>query len=157
MSDILLKPTLKKVKSYYLVFWVINLALIVAFETGLLPEGLYAGDARMEYILETIGILLVIAMVPLSLKLFSRVLHRKIDRLPFAEALQKYQQWSLIRVLLLLSATLYNIVVYYLTLHSIGALCLMIGLTASLFCIPGEKRIRRELQIDGQQEPVDPE
>ncbi|MCD8167671.1 MAG: hypothetical protein LUE93_17200 [Bacteroides sp.] len=157
MSDILLKPTLEKVKSYYLVFWGINLALIVAFETGLLPEGLYAGDARMEYILETIGILLVIAMVPLSLKLFSRVLHRKIDRLPFAEALQKYQQWSLIRVLLLLSATLYNIVVYYLTLHSIGALCLMIGLTASLFCIPGEKRIRRELQIDGQQEPVDPQ
>lgn len=157
MSDILLKPTLEKVKSYYLVFWVINLALIVAFETGLLPEGLYAGDARMEYILETIGILLVIAMVSLSLKLFSRVLHRKIDRLPFAEALQKYQKWSLIRVLLLLSATLYNIVVYYLTLHSIGALCLMIGLTASLFCIPGEKRIRRELQIDGQQEPVDPQ
>ncbi|MCD8260753.1 MAG: hypothetical protein LUD15_04065 [Bacteroides sp.] len=151
----MIKPALEKVKSYYIVFWVINLALIVIFETGLLPEGVYAGDARMEYILETIGILLVIAMVPLSLKLFSRVLHRKIDRIPFAEALQQYQKWSLIRVLLLLTATLYNIVVYYLTLHSIGALCLMIGLTASLFCIPGDKRIRRELQIDGEQEPAD--
>jgi hypothetical protein len=36
--------------------------------------------------------------------------------------------------------------VYYTTLSSIGGLCAFIALIASLFCIPGEKRVAEELK-----------
>ena len=42
----------------------------------------------------------------------------------------------------------FNLAGYYFTLSSTGALCALIGLTASFFCLPGEKRLRAELHID---------
>lgn len=36
---------------------------------------------------------------------------------------------------------------YYLTLGSLGLLCALITVTASLFCIPGDKRLREENYI----------
>lgn len=48
-----------------------------------------------------------------------------------------------------LSLKLFSLVLicYYLTLSTTGNLCMLIGLTASLFCLPGEKRLRNELHI----------
>ena len=36
-------------------------------------------------------------------------------------------------------------------LSSTGALCALIGLTASLFCLPGEGRLRKELHINQEE------
>lgn len=41
---------------------------------------------------------------------------------------------------------------YYIMLSSTGALCALIGLTASLFCLPGEGRLRKELHINKEEE-----
>ena len=58
-----------------------------------------------------------------------------------------YVQWSIVRLGILEVAIVTNLLCYYLTLSTTGNLCMLIGLTASLFCLPGEKRLRNELHI----------
>lgn len=43
--------------------------------------------------------------------------------------------------------TFLNIYVYYTTLDNIGGLCALIGVTASIFCLPSEKKLKEELNI----------
>ena len=33
------------------------------------------------------------------------------------------------------------------TLNNIGGLCALIGITASVFCLPGEKKLREEMNL----------
>lgn len=106
-----------------------------------------ADDAEAVYYLETIGILLTAVCVPLSLKLFSMVLKNKINELTVTLALKRYVLWSNVRLGILEVVVLFNLLCYYLTLSNTGNLCMLIGLTASLFCLPGEKRLRNELHI----------
>ena len=85
--------------------------------------------------------------MPLSLKLFSLVLKKKIDYMTITLALKRYVQWNIVRLGVLEVAIVVNLLCYYLTLSSTGNLCMLIGLTASLFCLPSEKRLRNELHI----------
>ena len=80
--------------------------------------------------------------------LFSLVLKKKIDLLTIPLALKRYVQWSMVRLGLLEVAIVLNVLCYYLTLSNTGNLCMLIGLTASLFCLPSEKRLRNELHIN---------
>lgn len=141
------KKIAQKLKTQYYLFWVFPILFVVAYETNFLPVGLYADDPRMMYIWETVGILTAIICVPLALKLFSVVLKKKIDEVHLTEALSKYILWSGVRLVILEIAVLLNIVVYYLTLSNVGAFCALIAVTASIFCLPGEKRMRTELNV----------
>jgi len=141
------KTRLRYLSAQYYLFWLLPVLLVVAYEFDFLPVGLYADDPRMMYILETTGILTAIVCVPLSLKLFSIVLKKKIDEVHLEEALSKYIFWSGVRLGILEIAVLLNVFVYYLTLSNVGAFCGLIALTASVFCLPGEKRMREELNI----------
>lgn len=142
-----INKTIKNLRLQYLLFWLVPLLLIAGYEAQFLQEGMFADDPQMQYMWETIGILLVIACVPASLKLFSFVLKKKIDAASFPVALKKYETWSAIRLGILELAVLLNIVVYYFTLNNIGGFCALIGLAASLFCFPSENRLRQELYI----------
>ena len=124
----------------------IAILLVVLYQSDIILEGAYAANFGMQYILETIGILTTIALVPLSLKLFSVKL-AKIKESGAEESLQLYQQWSTVRLMIIALVTYLNILIYYMTLNSIGGLCALIGLTASVFCLPGEKKIREELNL----------
>lgn len=137
-----------KLKIEYILFWGLPLIVIMIGEFYSEWVGLYADDIRTAYLMETTGILLAACCVPLSLKLFSWVLTKKIDLVYFPKALNLYFCWSSVRILLLEVVALTNILIYYLTLSNTGLLCALISLTASLFCIPGEKRLRKELHID---------
>lgn len=39
----------------YGVFWFASLLLVVLYESDILPQGIMAGDVRMEYMLEVVG------------------------------------------------------------------------------------------------------
>jgi hypothetical protein len=101
---------------------------------------------------ETVTILLAASCVPIALKLFSWVLIRKIDVVTLPEALRLYALWSGVRLALLAIPVLAGFFTYYIMLSSTGALCALIGLTASLFCLPGEGRLRKELHINKEEE-----
>ncbi len=142
-----IKQAVRLLKRQYTLFWVIPVGIILAGECDLFPVGLLADDQRTTYLFETIAILITAACVPLALKLFSWVLTKKIDEMTLPVALQQYTRWSGVRLMLLEVAILFNLAAYYTTMHSTGALCALIGLTASLFCIPNENRLRNELHI----------
>lgn len=142
-----IKRAVRSLNISYIFFWVLPAFLMGAGELELMPVGGLADDAEAVYYLETIGILLTAVCVPLSLKLFSMVLKNKINELTVTLALKRYVLWSNVRLGILEVIVLFNLLCYYLTLSNTGNLCMLIGLTASLFCLPGEKRLRNELHI----------
>ena len=146
-----IKHIAKSQRIVYVIFWAVAILLVVGGETELLPVGLFADDVRTSYYFETIGILLTAINIPFSMKLFSLVLTRKIDNLTFPVALSRYAVWSHIRLGLLAIVVVYNLLCYYMTLNSTGALCALCALPASFFCLPSEKRLRNELHINKEE------
>lgn len=142
-----IKRAVSSLNISYVFFWVLPAFLLGAGEFDLIPVGTLTDNVQATYYFETIGILLTAACVPLSLKLFSLVLKKKIDHMTITLALKRYVQWSIVRLGLLEVAIVLNLLCYYLTLSSTGNLCMLICLTASLFCLPSEKRLRNELHI----------
>ena len=136
-----IKRIVKSQKVQYISFWIIPLLLVLLGEAGVLPVGIKADNVRAVYVFETVGILMTAVCIPL-------VLTKKIDQLTFPVALSRYMLWGAVRLALLEFVVVFNLAGYYFTLSSTGALCALIGLTASFFCLPGEKRLRAELHID---------
>ena len=145
-----IKKTAARVRTTFAYFWMLPILLVLLGETGGEWVGMYAGDVRATYMAETITILLAASCVPVSLKLFSWVLIRKIDVVTLPEALL-YALWSGVRLALLAIPVLAGFFTYYIVLSSTGVLCALIGLTASLFCLPGEGRLRKELHINKEE------
>ena len=143
-----IKKTTAHVKVAFACFWMISILLVISGEMGSSWVGLYVGNISATYMAETITILLTASCVPISLKLFSWVLTRKIDIAALPKALRLYALWSDLRLVLLSLPVLTGFFTYYMMLSTTGVLCAMIGLTASLFCLPGEERLRKELHID---------
>lgn len=131
----------------YVLVWVLPLLLVVLYETGVMCEGVYAGDVRMDYILQTAGILLAVGMIPLSLRLFSLSLVRHVKQLSLPDALKSYRRWNEVRMGMLLVPVLVNLSFYYLTMNNTGVMCAMMALIASLFCVPTRKRMLDELDL----------
>lgn len=138
---------LKVLRGTYMILWVLPVVLCVLYETGVFPEGIYASDARMEYMLQTVCILLTVCLIPFSLRLFNLNLVKRIKELPLADALKSYRRWSEVRMLLLCVPILLNTSFFYLTLNTTGIFCATMALTASLFCVPSENRIKNELDL----------
>ena len=142
------KKLARVLKTEYGMFILLPVLLSIFYELDWLPAGYYAHDARMQYILGTTGILLALAFVPLSLKLFNFAPVKRIKEMPLEQAVRRYKTCCSLRIGMLGAVVLSNVVFYYLTLQNTGLLCAFIGLVASFFCIPGENRIRQELDFD---------
>lgn len=141
----------RNLKIHYFIFWLLPIVVVAGYEFDIFPVGVYADDPKIQYILETTGILVAIICVPLALKLFSIAHKKRIDRVNLVSAMHKYLLWSGIRLGILEVAVLTNVVVYYMTLSNVGSFCGLIALTTSLFCLPGEKRLREELNITNEE------
>lgn len=146
-----IKHTVSLLKAAYTALWLIPVLCIVLGETDILPVGGLVENLSGSYFFEAACILITAICVPLSLKLFSLVLTRKIDAYTISVALDRYAFWSLVRLIMLELAVLVNLAGYYFTLSSTGALCACIVLTASFFCLPGEKKLREELHIEKEE------
>lgn len=143
-----IKRVASRTKMMFVCFWMLPVFIVAFGEMGGEWVGVYAGDARTTYFAETVTILLTAVLVPVSLKLYSRVLAKKIDVVAITDALRLYALWSGVRLALLAVPVLAGFLTYYMTLSNKGVLCALIALTASLFCLPGENRLRKELHID---------
>ena len=143
-----IKQLLKRLKIEFVAVWCLVLLLVVCYEAGIFTEGIFVGDVRMDYILTTIGILLTIVMIPLSLRIFNLNLVKRISKLSTFEALKSYRRWSEVRLSLLLVAALLNMSIYYLTLNTTGLFCSLMALLATFFCIPTKERLLKELDLN---------
>ena len=142
-----LKRLIRILKAEYALMWVLTVLLAALYECDILPQGLFAGDAQMEYIMQVISILLTICLIPLSLRLFNLSLTRHIAALPLKNALKSYRRWSEIRIALLTVASLASLSAYYWTMDTTGLLCTGMTVIASLFCVPGKERLLSELNL----------
>ena len=134
-------------KSAFLGIWTAPLLLVVLYETGLYQEGLLAGNAQMEYILQSVSILLTIGLIPFALRMFNLNLVKRIKELPLQQALKSYQTWSLLRLALLFVPAIMALSFYYLTMNTTNLFCACMALIATLFCVPSESRIKNELDL----------
>lgn len=137
----------------FALWWIFAVVWCVLYETDVFPQGSLVGDVRAEYILQTVGILLAVCLIPLSLRMFSLSLTRYVRQLSLPEALVSCRRWCEIRLAMLGAPVLFNLTVYYTTLNLTSLLCVGMLLVASLFCVPGRRRLMRELdlEIDGDQ------
>ena len=131
----------------FILVWALPLVYALLHETGGLSQGTLAGDAQMEYIFQTIGILMTIVLIPFALRIFNLNLVKRIQELPLQQALKSYRIWADVRLALLVVPALINLQFYYLTLNNTGLFCAAMSLIASLFCVPSESRIKNELDL----------
>lgn len=146
--ELQIKQATRFLKGIFAGFWLLPVLLVAAGEWGGSWTGCLADDVQAVYLTETSVILLALLCVPVSLRLFARVLSRRLAEETLPVALRMYVRWSVARLLLLALPLLSGLLSYYLMMSHTGALCALIALTASLFCLPSEERLRRELQID---------
>ncbi|EJW98588.1 hypothetical protein, membrane [gut metagenome] len=142
-----LRQLLRVLQLEYLGFWVFSLLLVFLYEQEIFVEGFYAGDATMDYVLQSLGILLALVLIPLSLRLFSFSLWQNVKQRPLPEALPSYRRWSEVRLSLLWVVVLFNLSAYYLTLNTTGVFCAGMAAVASLFCVPTRQRLWNELDL----------
>ncbi|MBO7602662.1 MAG: hypothetical protein J6S94_06540 [Bacteroidaceae bacterium] len=139
--------TLKRNFAY---LWFAALFIIILGESGGFSlTGAYADNVKVVYFTETIVILLTACCVPAALKLFAWIKKKITDvGISIDTAMREYVTWSSIRVVLLSLPVVAGIVCYYLMQSTSCILCACIGLTASLFCVPSEKQLKKDLMID---------
>lgn len=136
----------------YILFWVLVALTAILYETNVMPQGVFVDDSRTAYMLEVLGVLLAVGLIPLSLRLFSLSLVRCVKQRALADAIVSYRRWSEIRLALLLVPALLNLSVYYWTLETTGLLCAAMVMVGSLFCVPGKQRIMSELNLESDEE-----
>lgn len=147
MKNMEIKRIVHRLWVEYAIVWLLAIGLLLLNETGVVEEGALAHDGRLCYVLQTATVLLTLCLIPVALKMFSLALDKRVKPLPRLEALRAYCRWSEVRLAMLAVVVLIGLSVYYSTLSSIGGLCALVGLLATLFCLPGEARVKGELNL----------
>ncbi len=145
-----IKSIVRRLWAEYVAVWLLAAGLFLMNGTGIVEEGALAHDGRLCYVLQTATVLLTLCLIPVSLKMFGMALEKRVRPLPLPEALRSYLRWSEIRLAMLAVVVMIGLTVYHSTLSSIGGLCALVGLLATLFCLPGEERLRSELNLDDE-------
>lgn len=113
---------------------------IAAFETGFLTKGALAMNLTTDdlYYIEVSTIMLTIAIIPFSLKWFSRAMSKgkELDGNAF---LKLYSQKSLIRMFLLFITLVVNIFVYYGIEYDGAMYCAILSFGALIYSYPTGK------------------
>ena len=134
-------------KSFLIGIWTAPILLAVLYETGIFQKGIHQGNAQMEYIFQSVSILLTIGLIPFALRMFNLNLVKRIKELPLQQALKSYRIWSDVRLALLFVPAILGVSFYYVTMNTTNLFCACMALIATLFCIPSESRIKNELDL----------
>lgn len=137
--------TLQKVM--FSIVWIAPILIVVLNETGVYQKGIYQGDVQMDYILQSISILLTMGLIIFALRMFNLNLVKRIKNLPLQEALKSYRIWCDVRLSLLFVPIVLDFAFYYLTLNTTSLFCGLMALIATLFCVPTKSRIMNELDL----------
>ena len=124
--------------------YVIAGVIVLQFEMGPL-KGLSLTDAKTIYILEVIGVLASLALIPLALRGFKKMVDRLDEKEYPEEKIEKiYMACSWLRLLAFFVVVEFGVVLYYLINDSIGLYIAAIGAICSLFSFPTKAGIEHE-------------
>lgn len=142
-----IKKLMRKLWSRMIGAWCLMVALFVMGMNDIIPNGTLVGDTKTLYILNIVCIAMTLIGVPLALKLFALNTNSGLRRMNNDEALQSYANWSLVRLVILISAAAYGLVLYFLSGNeSTGVLCMCICLLSTLLCIPSYDKTKKYLE-----------
>lgn len=118
--------------------------LIVAalFETGVLEEGLMAGnDGLDEFVATAVMELLTIALIPTALRLFK---FKRVERELQEQHETALQKWGVLRMALLELPLMANTLLYYIYLNTSFGYMAIIVLLCMAFVYPSKERCEAE-------------
>lgn len=109
-------------------------------ETGLLPTDYAAADGTALYRLELLSVLSCLGGTYLALRLFAfGFVKRQLNQNNRDRAAAAQCNWNTIRTLILAVAVWTNLILYYASSYTTTPkYCLLIALTACVFCWPAE-------------------
>lgn len=145
--DKLIKKLLKNLKIEFYCCWAICILFYVLVECILYPfAGSVAPGSQTEYVLQCLCVLLMLAGIPLALKLFTLNTTKNLKRMNFDEALVSYHIWSIVRLGILWLVAVVGITFYFLMVNVACLFCTLIALVTTFLCYPSEAKIRRFLE-----------
>lgn len=145
-----IKDVVRRLNLLSYLFFVVLVVVCILFELGILPQYLLKDNTIIQYVSTTIGVLLTIAVIPFSLKLFDLKL-AKTDGLDSEQALKSYYKWAFIRIAALYIVILCDVIIYYLVVKSEMFFCALMVFAITLYCHPSVKRVCRELKIEKEE------
>lgn len=133
----------KQLRIILVLIYVIAGIIAAVFETGLVSKGLVS-DTSTVYILEVIGVVMSLGLIPISLRGFkktvSRIAEKGSDR-----KVRFYMTITLLRLFAFFVVIEYGVLLLYLVNDTIGLYCAVIGVVCSLFCFPSVGQVESEL------------
>lgn len=138
-----MKKTSKRLMSAFYLAVILELLIIVCFESDIILQGGFAGQHTAEFIIATIMELLSVIVVPIALRLIKYGAVQNIIRRDREEGLYKV---SMLRMLLLIIPMLLNTLFYYHFLNVAFAYLAIVLAISLVFVIPTEKRCISETE-----------
>lgn len=140
--------SIKKMTVKLMVMWiciyVVAGIIALLFEFGPL-NGLSVTDAKTIYILEVIGVLASLALIPLALRGFKKMVDRLDEKeYPDEKIVKIYMTCSVLRLLAFFLVVEFGVILYYLLSDTIGLYIAAIGAICSMFAIPTKAGIEHE-------------
>lgn len=118
--------------------------IALLFEFGPL-NGLTVTDAKTIYILEVVGVLASLALIPLALRGFKKMVDRLDEKeYPEEKIGNIYMTCSLLRLAAFFLVIEFGVILYYILNDSIGLYIAAIGAICSMFAIPTKAGIEHE-------------
>lgn len=133
-----------KLLAAWIAIYVIAGITALLFEFGPL-EGVSVSDTKTIYILEVVGVLASLALIPLALRGFKKMVDRLDEKEYPEDKIGKiYMTCSLLRLLAFFLVIEFGVVLYYILNDSIGLYIAAIGAICSMFAIPTKVGIEHE-------------
>lgn len=133
----------KQLRIILVSIYVIAGIIVAVFETGLVSKGLVS-DKSTVYILEVIGVVMSLGLIPISLRGFKKTVSRIAEKQSDSKV-KFYMTITLLRLFAFFVVIEYGIVMFYLVNDTIGLYCAVIGFFCSLFCFPSVGQVEYEL------------
>lgn len=141
------KLALKLKIGWWAIYVVAGIAALL-FETGRIPKGTVT-EASAVYILQVVGVMSSLLMIPVALRGFKKMMERMEDK-PFGKRLRIYMTCSWIRLFAFFLVIVFSVLLYYLISDDIGLYCAVIGVICSIFCYPTRNTL--EYEVDWEEE-----
>ena len=133
-----------KLMAVWLSIYAIAGITALLFEFGPL-KNLSVTDAKTIYILQVIGVLASLALIPLALRGFKKMVDRLDEKEYPDDKIEKiYMTCSLLRLEAFFLVIEFGVILYYLINDSIGLYIAVIGAICSMFAFPTKAGIENE-------------
>lgn len=133
-----------KLMAMWVSMYIIAGVVALLFEFGPL-KGMSVTAPKVVYVLQVIGVLAALALIPLALRGFKKMVDRLDEKEYPEEKIEKiYMACSVLRLAAFTIVIEYGVMLYYLLNDTIGLYIAAIGAICSMFAIPTKAGIEHE-------------